>query len=246
MNCHGIFVTVSKFFSFYSSYVSFDDSGPTLTFQHILSFCDKFFKLKLCPFRWRHDCFESHIRDLHGDYGLILFSHCWPAFINLKVIHLTVCQLNKWYCSKGHAWVSSDTISYIGLLFLILFWMCFCWLFWKLIRQTLILWRMALVNPQKRWLSDFQIISEPGVMVNFTFHWKMLFPRLMHISYFSYTGKVKLLSGTDHVETVAVNRCFSLGNYLFFLSSILLNMINFIPVLKSYDCSFPKFKAMSQ
>lgn len=131
---------------------------PTLTFRHILSFCDKFFKLKLCPFRWRHDCFESHIRDLHWNYGLILFYHCWPVFINLSYSSYSV-SAKQMILLKGHAWVSSDTISYIGLLFLILFWMCYCWLFWKLIRQTLILWRMALINPQKRWLTEFQIIS---------------------------------------------------------------------------------------
>lgn len=38
-------------------------------------------------------------------------NHYWPAFIYLKVIYLTECQLNKWYCSKGHAWVFSDVIS---------------------------------------------------------------------------------------------------------------------------------------
>lgn len=82
------------------------------------------------------------------------------------------------------------------------------------------------------------------VKLYFSLEGVILFPKLMHISYFSYTGKVKLLSGTDHVETVAVNRCFvvSLGNCLFSLSSILLT-INFILVLKSYDCFFPQVQS---
>ena len=55
------------------------------------------------------------------------FYHYWPAFIYLKVIYFTECQLNKWYCSKGHAWVLSDVISFIGLYYFsdILFWMCY-------------------------------------------------------------------------------------------------------------------------
>lgn len=66
----------------------------------------------------------------------------------------------------------------------------------------------------------------------------------MHISYFSSTGKVKLLTDTDHMEAVTGIRCFSvcLGSCLSSpLPSILLNNISFLPVLESYDCSFPQF-----
>lgn len=90
----------------------------------------------MCCFRWRHDCCESCTRTLHWNYALILFClSLWPVFIYLKVIYLTECQNNKRYCSKGHAWVFSDLISFIGLYYFshILFWMCYYWLLWKLI-----------------------------------------------------------------------------------------------------------------
>lgn len=63
------------------------------------------------------------------------FYHSWPAFIYLKVIYFIECQINKWYCSKGHAWVSSDVINLISLYYSsdTLFWMCYYWLLWKLI-----------------------------------------------------------------------------------------------------------------
>lgn len=61
------------------------------------------------------------------------FYHFWPAFIYLKVVYHTKCQLNKWYCSKDHAWVFSDVISFISLYYFsgILFLIYCYWLFWK-------------------------------------------------------------------------------------------------------------------
>lgn len=67
----------------------------------------------------------------------------------------------------------------------------------------------------------------------------------MHISYLSYTGKVKLLTDTDSMEAVTVIQCFSvpLGNYLSStLSPILLNKINFLQFWNLMTIPFPNFK----
>lgn len=72
----------------------------------------------------------------------------------------------------------------------------------------------------------------------------ILFHKLVHILYFCYTGKVKLLTDTDHMGAVPIIRCFSvhLGNCLSStLPPVLLNKINSLPALKSYNYSFPQF-----
>lgn len=87
-------------------------------------------------------------------------------------------------------------------------------------------------------------------VVNLTFHLKyligvVLFPKNVYILYLTYTGKVKLLADTDHMEAVTIIQCFSvhLMNCLSsILPSVLLNKVNSLPALKSYDYSFSQIQ----